>query len=62
MEEASSPDWRKSSYCESSGCIEVAVSGESVLVRDSKDPHSPVLRISKDAWQAFVDEIRSGDL
>ncbi|MEW2602414.1 DUF397 domain-containing protein [[Kitasatospora] papulosa] len=53
--------WRKSSYSGSTGgeCVEVADGcAASVPVRDSKDPAGPVLVMSADAWQAFVDGLR----
>ncbi|MGW3039371.1 DUF397 domain-containing protein [Kitasatospora sp. NPDC001159] len=57
--------WRKSSYSggEGGNCIEVA-SGlpGTVPVRDSKDPQGPVLGFNVEAWQAFVADIRSGEL
>jgi len=51
------PKWRKSSR--SSGnqgnCVEVAdnLPGR-VLVRDSKDPHGPILTFSPKAWATFT--------
>lgn len=46
----------KSSYSSSGGeCVEVAsnIPG-TVAVRDSKDPESPILRLSPAAWAAFI--------
>lgn len=37
------------------------MSGENVLVRDSKDPAGPVLRFSTAEWEAFVAGIHAGD-
>ena len=54
------PDWRRSSYCESFGCVEVAMDGE-IAVRDSKNPDGGQLRFSKEEWHAFVHGLRSGD-
>ncbi|MFD0278786.1 DUF397 domain-containing protein [Kitasatospora sp. NPDC127111] len=59
------PAWRKSSYSGSEGgnCIEVADGvPNAVPVRDSKDPGGPVLTFAADAWQAFIDAIRAGEL
>jgi hypothetical protein len=53
-------EWRKSSYSEepNNDCVEVSFDGEAVLVRDSKDPAGPVLRVSSDAWSALIETIR----
>lgn len=55
-------EWRKSSYSEASDndCVEVRVDGDAVLIRDSKDPEGPVLRVSAEAWRGFVDAVRRG--
>jgi Domain of unknown function (DUF397) len=55
------PVWLKSTYSAANGnCVEVAFLGASVAVRDSKNQGGPVLRFGRDAWAAFVAEIRSG--
>lgn len=48
--------WFKSSYSGGGGgnCIEVAVSPEAVLVRDSKDTQRHALTVSPHAWSAFA--------
>lgn len=59
--DSSALTWRKSSHSGSNACIEVAVPGEAVIaVRDSKDPQSPVLAFSAEAWSAFVAAAGSG--
>ncbi|MFF4874122.1 DUF397 domain-containing protein [Streptomyces sp. NPDC000961] len=52
----SEQDWFKSSYSGTGGdnCVEVAVSPEAVLVRDSKDTRLRPLAVSPDAWSAFA--------
>ncbi|WBB92543.1 DUF397 domain-containing protein [Verrucosispora sp. WMMC514] len=55
--------WRKSSRSGGSGgdCVEVADNLPGVVaVRDSKDPHGPVLTVAPVAWAAFVAEVRRG--
>lgn len=49
-------NWRKSSYSGNSGgnCTEVATIQGAVLVRDSKDPHGPVLAFERKEWEAFA--------
>jgi Domain of unknown function (DUF397) len=59
------PRWRKSSYSGNGGanCVEVAgnLTGF-VLVRDSKDREGPGLALSDQAWSAFVQGIKQGEL
>ncbi|TDC76616.1 DUF397 domain-containing protein [Actinomadura sp. 7K507] len=52
--------WRKSSRSGSSGgnCIELASMESMVAVRDSKDPHGPVLVVSR---AALRDAVRAAD-
>jgi ABC-type amino acid transport substrate-binding protein len=60
----SSATWRKSSHSGGSGnCVEVArdLPG-AVGVRDSKDPHGEALVFTAQAWQAFIDRVKSGKL
>jgi hypothetical protein len=57
--------WRKSSYSGSNGgnCIEVATTTAStVAVRDSKDPHGPVLAFGPQDWQRFAAQVKAGSL
>jgi Domain of unknown function (DUF397) len=55
-------DWCRSSYCPTdTQCVEVAVDGPDVLVRDSKNPAGPVLRFSLDEWQVFVRGVLAGE-
>jgi hypothetical protein len=48
--------WFKSSYSGSQGdsCVEVAVTEQAVLVRDSKDRNGPHLTVEREAWARFV--------
>ncbi|WP_082772223.1 DUF397 domain-containing protein [Actinoplanes sp. TFC3] len=51
--------WRKSSRSNGGGqCIEVAVLGDIVAVRDSKNPGGGVLRFPREAWTAFISWVR----
>ena len=52
--------WAKSSLSFSNGnCVEVAeLSGGSVGVRNSRDPHGPVLRFTPEEWGTFVGRVR----
>ncbi len=53
--------WRRSSRCESNGCVEVKLADTEVLIRDSKDSKSPILSFPRASWQEFVAGIRAGD-
>lgn len=48
--------WRKSSRSNGSGaCVEVATNLTGmVAVRDSKDPHGAILRVTPAEWRQFV--------
>jgi len=41
--------------------VEVALAGESVLLRDSKDQLGPSLRFTPEEWSAFLVGVRSGE-
>jgi hypothetical protein len=53
--------WRKSRLCDSNACVEAAMVGEEIAVRDSKDPNGPILRFTVSEWNAFVKGVRAGD-
>ncbi len=55
--------WRKSSASSASGgCVEVAKSGSSVLVRDSADRLGAVLTFTCAQWRMLVGGIRNGEI
>ena len=48
-------NWRKSTYSLSIGnCVEVGAGQGTVAVRDSRDPHGPVIDVSPQAWTKFT--------
>ncbi|UQA95924.1 DUF397 domain-containing protein [Streptomyces halobius] len=54
--------WRKSSYSntQNADCVEVADGFPGVVpVRDSKNPHGPVLAIPAASWTAFLAALQS---
>ncbi|WP_300614581.1 DUF397 domain-containing protein [Trebonia sp.] len=54
--------WRKAQRSISNGaCVEVASAPESVIIRDSQDPHGLVLRYSATSWKSFTSAARRGD-
>jgi Domain of unknown function (DUF397) len=55
-------EWRKSSRSGDNGgnCVEVARNlPDLVAVRDSKNPHGPVLLVSRDEWARFITRLRA---
>jgi hypothetical protein len=55
--------WRKSSLSGGTGgeCVEVAFSGQNVLVRHSRNPDDAVLSFTHSEWQAFLTGARNGE-
>lgn len=54
--------WFKSSYSNADGdCVEVAIAGDRVGTRDSKDPRGPNLAFTPEAWSAFVHGVALGE-
>lgn len=54
--------WRKSSRSSLNGCVEVAVSSDAILVRDSKmNPIGPVLRYTPHEWALFIWAVKNGE-
>ena len=54
--------WRKSTKSAPSNCVEVAVAGGSVLIRDSANPDGVVLSLSPAVWSAFLLHVPRTDL
>ena len=55
------PQWQKSSYCGTNACVEVALTSDAVLVRDSKNPLAMPLAFTADEWTAFVKGVKAGE-
>ncbi|GAA0277860.1 DUF397 domain-containing protein [Cryptosporangium japonicum] len=53
------PAWRKSSYSFEGNCVEVSTDGQTVRVRDSKDPDGRRLSVTPAAWSDFLRLVRS---
>lgn len=54
-------EWRRSSHCANSGCVEVNVAEPVVQVRDSKAPDGPVLHFEAGEWRSFVAGVKNGE-
>jgi hypothetical protein len=55
------PIFRKSSYSNNAGCVEIAFVSGNVLMRDSKDVNGPVLSFKPHEWSAFLSGVRDGE-
>jgi hypothetical protein len=52
--------WRKSVRSGQNGnCVEIAGASGMIAMRDSKDPHGPVLAFSPQEMRAFLDEAKA---
>jgi hypothetical protein len=47
--------------CETNACVEVAVVGDGILVRDSKHPNGPVLKFDTREWDDFRRGVANGE-
>jgi Domain of unknown function (DUF397) len=55
--------WHKSSRStDVANCVEVALAGPVVALRDSKNPTGSVLALPAPAWRAFTTALREGTL
>ncbi|GGK56565.1 DUF397 domain-containing protein [Streptomyces flaveus] len=60
--ELNSARWRRSSYSNTNGgeCVEITDDFPGVVpVRDSKNPHGPVLLVPAAAWDEFVNSLKA---
>jgi uncharacterized protein DUF397 len=61
MENNGDLQWRRSHHCDSDHCVEIAMTHDSVLVRQSREPTGPSLRFSHAEWRAFLQGVADGD-
>jgi hypothetical protein len=61
MQDLTAAAWRTSTLCDLNGCVEVAILGDRVAVRDAKDRAGPVLVFTDREWEAFVGGVRGGE-
>jgi hypothetical protein len=59
-EQTQSP-WRRSSYCGTNACVEIAEAPGQIMVRDSKNPDVPPFVFTTDEWTAFVRGVKAGE-
>jgi predicted secreted Zn-dependent protease len=53
--------WRVARQCNGGSCVQVAASGDMIVIGDSKFPDGPVLAYSHSEWSTFVEGVRQGD-
>lgn len=46
--------WRKSTRCDANACVEVAITADRVLLRDSSDPDGRCLALTRAEWVEFL--------
>jgi hypothetical protein len=51
-------DWRRSTYCGSEGCIEVAILDDKAYVRSSKDAAGAYMVFDIEEWRNFLAGVR----
>jgi Domain of unknown function (DUF397) len=54
------PAWRKSSFCASGECVEIAQQNGVIVLRDSKEPRGHV-HYTTEEWQSFVRGVKAGE-
>jgi hypothetical protein len=60
--ESRSPMWRKAQLSVGNGaCVEVAQMSGMIALRDSKNPHGPMLTYTQAEWHAFLDGAKKGE-
>ena len=62
LDDLADRQWRRSGLCNGGNCLEIAMLGDLVKVRNSADQNGPVLSFGRDAWGAFLALIRCGGL
>ncbi|WUH99929.1 DUF397 domain-containing protein [Spirillospora sp. NBC_00431] len=57
------PEYRKSTYsgAGNENCVEVAITTDEVLVRNSRTPAMPALRFTYEEWDAFRQGVFDGE-
>jgi hypothetical protein len=57
---ATQTTWRKSTFCASGECVEVAQHNGMIVLRDAEQPRGNV-RYTAEEWRAFVRGIKAGE-
>ncbi|MDT4987241.1 MAG: hypothetical protein QOI74_1335 [Micromonosporaceae bacterium] len=54
--------WHRASRCIGGDCLEMMITDDEVLVRDSKSPGTGALRLAPGVWADLLDRVRDGNL
>lgn len=52
--------WKRSTYCDTQTCVEVAIDGDTVYVRNSNQPNK-VVTFTREEWDVFRAGINDGE-
>lgn len=52
--------WVKARRCDSATCVEVAIEGEQIWVRNSQAPQR-LVRFTRQEWLVFLEAVRRGE-
>lgn len=53
-------DWQKSSFCQTSECVEISGHSDIVLMRNSTQPGSDLLSFSLEDFRSFLEAAKVG--
>jgi hypothetical protein len=54
--------WRKSTASGHNGnCVEIAAVGDSILIRNSRNPLGSFLSFTRQEWRSFLKAVNNGD-
>jgi len=52
--------WHRGRSCESGACVEIATTGDAVMVRSSANPEDTPITLSRPEWQEFLLGVKEG--
>jgi hypothetical protein len=54
--------WQRVTTCEGGACVEVATTGDAIMIRSSRNPDVPPVTLARDEWMEFLAEAKRGTL
>lgn len=58
--DASPIDWHRSSLCQNSECVEIAIQNEMVMMRNSAEPDSACIHFTSEEFGTFLGAAKVG--